>query len=193
MRVDLPNALTLSRIGVIPFIVGLLFWASPKAYFIAAILFILACITDYFDGYFARTYQKVSPFGKFLDPLADKLLIAAILLMLTGNGQIAGASLIPAVIILLREILVSGLREFLAEIQISLPVSHVAKWKTGIQMTALSVLLLSGSLPCLKFLKIYGVIGLWSAALLTLMTGYDYFKATQRYLEQQDKQRPLTP
>lgn len=183
MNVDLPNALTLSRIGVIPFIVGLFFWASPGAYLMATILFVFACITDYFDGYFARTYQKVSRLGSFLDPLADKLLIATTLLMLTGNGQIKGASLIPAVVILLREILVSGLREFLAEIQISLPVSHVAKWKTGIQMTSLSLLLLSGSANSLKILEGFGLTGLWIAAILTFITGYDYLKASQRYFD----------
>lgn len=191
MSIDLPNALTLSRIGAIPFIIGLLFWASPVAYLIATVLFIIACITDYFDGYFARTYHKVSHLGSFLDPLADKLLIATTILMLTGNGQIKGASLIPAVIILLREILVSGLREFLAELQISLPVSHVAKWKTGIQMLSLSALLLSGSTDSLKILGMWGVLGLWIAASLTLVTGYDYLKANQRYFAQQD--RPSAP
>jgi len=142
----------------------------------------LACVTDYLDGYFARALKQTSRFGIFLDPVADKLLVAATLLMLVGFGRITGLSLIPAVIILCREILVSGLREFLADVHVDVPVTRLAKWKTGIQMLALCLLMVE-NLPGLPFsLEPIGLIGLWIAAALTLRTGFDYLRAGLKYM-----------
>ena len=126
----LPNLLTLLRIVFIPIVGALFYLQSSTGHYIAAALFILACVTDYLDGYYARIYHQVTDLGRFLDPIADKLLICSTLLLLVGFDQIKGLSLIPAIVILCREILVSGLREYLAEAHLSLPVSALAKWKT---------------------------------------------------------------
>ena len=134
---SLPNMLTLSRIGIIPLLILLFYLDRPLASWGALALFAIAGITDYFDGYFARHRKQVSAFGRFLDPIADKLLVAAVLLMLVATQRVAGLVVLPALVILCREILVSGLREYLAEIKVSVPVSRLAKWKTGIQMLAL--------------------------------------------------------
>ncbi len=178
----IPNLLTFIRIGLIPVVVGLFYFDRPWSNSIAAFFFIMACITDYLDGYFARTLQQTTRFGSFLDPVADKLLVAATLLMLVGFGRIQGLSLIPAVIILCREILVSGLREFLAEANVSVPVTELAKWKTAIQMAALSFLIIE-SIPHLPVpLDLIGIVGLWIAALLTLVTGFDYLRAGLKHM-----------
>ena len=142
MLLTLPNVLTLSRVAVIPMFVGLFFLESSSGQWIACAVFTLAGITDFFDGYLARSRGQLSAFGTFLDPVADKLLVASALLMMVGFGQIADLAIIPAVIILCREIMVSGLREFLAGLSISLPVSKFAKWKTTIQMIAIGILIL---------------------------------------------------
>ena len=141
MMLTLPNILTLARVAVIPLFVGLFFLESATWQWIACGLFALAAITDFFDGYVARARAQLSAFGTFLDPIADKLLVASALLMMVGFGQIAGVTIIPAVIILCREILVSGLREYLAGISVGLPVSRLAKWKTTIQMVAIGFLI----------------------------------------------------
>ena len=181
-QTTVPNVLTFMRIALIPVIVGLFYFDRPWSNWIAAFFFIIACITDYLDGYFARTLKQTTRFGIFLDPVADKLLVAATLLMLVGFGRIQGLSLIPAVIILCREILVSGLREFLAEARVSIPVTRLAKWKTGIQMTALSLLIIE-TIPGIPFsLDILGIGGLWIAALLTLITGFDYLRAGLKHM-----------
>ncbi len=186
MLTDLPNILTLSRIAVIPLLVLLAGIGAPWAAFCAAALFSLAGITDYFDGYFARERQQLSDFGRMLDPIADKLLVGATLMALVGLGHLPGWGLYPAIVIMLREILVSGLREYLAEIRVGLPVTKLAKWKTGVQMVALGLLLLGepgarfiglGWLP----LNVLGAILLWTAALLTLVTGWDYLTAGLRH------------
>ena len=143
----------------------------------AFILFSLACITDYFDGYFARIRKEISKLGTFLDPIADKLLVASVILILTSKEIITDYEIIPALIILLREIAVSGLREFLAGIKVSVPVSKIAKIKTGLQLIALGILILSeGGFTIIPVL-IFGKIALWIAALLTLYTWYDYLKS----------------
>lgn len=181
-QTTVPNLLTFMRIALIPVIVCLFYFDRPWSNWIAALFFIAACITDYLDGYFARTLKQTTRFGIFLDPVADKLLVAATLLMLVGFGRIQGLSLIPAVIILCREILVSGLREFLAEVRVSIPVTRLAKWKTGIQMTALSLLIIE-TIPGVPFsLDPLGIIGLWVAALLTLITGFDYLRAGLKHM-----------
>jgi cardiolipin synthase len=172
-----PNLLTLLRILLIPLVIILVYLPGKVTDMIAVGLFMTACFTDYLDGYFARAWKQTSSLGRFLDPIADKLLVAAILLMLVELNRVSGISLIPAIIILCREILVSGLREFLAELQVPLPVSRLAKWKTAIQMMALGCLLIEPtSLPEITVHAI-GLAGLWCAALLTLFTGYDYLRA----------------
>lgn len=179
----LPNLLTFARIALIPVVVGLFYFDRPLSNWLAAFFFIVACITDYLDGYFARTLKQTTKFGIFLDPVADKLLVAATLLMLVGFGRIQGISLIPAVIILCREILVSGLREFLAEARVSVPVTRLAKWKTAIQMIALSLLIIEDIPRFPVPIDVIGTIGLWIAAVLTLITGFDYLRVGLKHME----------
>jgi cardiolipin synthase len=179
MLSDLPNILTLSRIAAIPVLVLLVALKTPWADLAAASLFTAAAITDYFDGKLAREMLQLSDFGRMLDPIADKLLVGATLMALVGFGHLPGWGIYPAIVIMLREILVSGLREYLAEIRVGLPVTKLAKWKTGVQMTALGLLLLGATgahIIGLGFLPMawIGGILLWSAALLTLITGWDY-------------------
>ena len=171
---QLPNILTILRITLVPLVVLFMYVEHHKVAWISATLFTLAGITDYFDGYFARRFQSTSHFGKFLDPVADKLLVASVLLMLAGLGTLQGIALIPAVIILCREILVSGLREFLAEIAVPLPVTRLAKWKTALQLFSLAFLIWGDPFPHYLPVPFIGLWGLWGAALLTLVTGYDY-------------------
>ena len=177
MKFNLPNILTLSRIIVIPVIVALIYLKSPFYGWVAFILFCIAGITDYFDGYFARIRNEISNLGTFLDPIADKLLVASVILILTSKGIIADWETIPALIILLREIAVSGLREYLAEIKVSVPVSKIAKLKTSLQLVALGILILSESGITIVPILLLGKIALWLAALMTLYTGYDYLKS----------------
>ena len=181
-QTTVPNLLSISRILMVPVVVGLFFLDSPLGNWLAAFIFIVACITDYLDGYFARTLKQTSNLGIFLDPMADKLLVAATILMLVGMNRIEGIHLIAAVIILCRELLVSGLREYLADVRVTVPVSQLAKWKTSIQMTALSILII-GNIPALPLpLHEIGLGGLWIAAVLTLITGFDYLRASFRHI-----------
>ena len=186
MLTDLPNLLTLSRIAAIPLLVVLVALRDPVADLTACVLFSTAAITDYFDGKLARTRRQQSDLGRMLDPIADKLLVGAALMMLVGQGRLSSWGLYPAIVIMLREILVSGLREYLAGIRIGLPVTSLAKWKTGFQMGALGTLLAGDStarLVHLPFIPI-GMIGeamLWVAAALTLLTGWDYLTAGLRH------------
>jgi cardiolipin synthase len=175
MMTSLPNLLTLSRICVIPVLLALLYFHSPLTRWIALILFAFAGLTDYLDGYLARHRGEVSAFGRFLDPIADKLLVSAMIVMLVAIDQIVGLVVVPAIVILCREILVSGLREYLAEIRVPLPVSRLAKWKTVLQMIALGFLIVGDSAsPAGWPVDAIGNTGLWIAAVLTLITGYDY-------------------
>lgn len=176
MLTSLPNLLTLSRIVAIPILVVLLFVEHPAAAWLACIIFTVAAVTDYFDGHFARTRRQVSAIGVFLDPIADKLLVAAVILMLVATARIHRFAVLPALVILCREILVSGLREFLASLQVSVPVSRLAKWKTAIQMVALGFLIVGEAGPDWVPVRMIGEAGLWSAAILTLFTGYDYLR-----------------
>ena len=177
MKLNLSNILTLSRILVIPVIVVLIYLKAPYYGWIAFILFCLAGITDFFDGYFARIRNEISNLGTFLDPIADKLLVAAVILILTSKEVIANWETIPALIILLREIAVSGLREYLATIKVSVPVSKISKLKTSLQLIALGILILSESGLTIVPIILIGKIALWSAGLLTLYTGYDYLRS----------------
>ena len=177
MLQSLSNTLTITRILVIPIIVLLIFMKGPLSAWTAFILFCLVGITDYFDGYFARMRKEISKLGIFLDPIADKLLVASVILILTSKEIISNFEIIPALIILVREITVSGLRDFLAGIKVGIPVSKIAKFKTVLQLIALGILILSeGEITILPIL-LFGKIALWLAAILTLYTGYDYLKS----------------
>ena len=186
MLTDLPNVLTLSRIAAIPLLVALVAGGHTVTDCLACLLFAAAAITDYFDGKLARSRRQQSDLGRMLDPIADKLLVGAGLMMLVGMGRVSPAGLYPAIVIMLREILVSGLREYLAGIRIGLPVAGLAKWKTGFQMGALGTLLAgdsSAGLLHLSFLPVslFGEAMLWVAAGLTLVTGWDYLLAGYRH------------
>jgi cardiolipin synthase len=194
MIVMLPNLLTLSRIFSIPFIVGCFYMDGFLAHLMATVLFIIACLTDFFDGYFARQWRQVSAFGRFLDPVADKLLISTILLMLSGVGIISGIHLIAATIILAREVIVSGLREFMSQMQMILPVTRYAKWKTGMQMASVSCLLSSAMFPDVVILKNAGIILLWLAVIMTIFTGARYLRfGIVRIMDHPKKQYPPSP
>ena len=185
---SLPNILTLSRIVTVPLLVALLWYPGWElGYALGFALYCLMGITDYFDGYLARAQGTVSKLGQFLDPIADKIMIAAVILMLVGTrhetASITGLHLVPALVILLREIAVSGLREFLAELRVSLPVSHLAKYKTTFQIVALGALILAGAVPQLGWVKDVGLVSLWAAAVLTLVTGWDYLRVGLKHMD----------
>ncbi|NFV79018.1 CDP-diacylglycerol--glycerol-3-phosphate 3-phosphatidyltransferase [Magnetospirillum aberrantis] len=182
MMTSLPNLLTLSRIVVIPLVVATFYVDGALARWVACALFVAAAITDWFDGYLARSRNQVSALGRFLDPIADKLLVAAVLLMLVAFDRVAPATVPAALVILLREILVSGLREFLAEIRIGMPVSRLAKWKTAIQMVALAVLLVGDVGPAEVPVRQIGEVCLWAAAVLTMITGWDYLRSGLKHM-----------
>lgn len=177
MPTTFPNLLTLSRIVVIPLLVGTFFLEKPLANWLACTLFTAAALTDFLDGYLARSWDQVTRFGRFLDPVADKIMVATVLFMMVALNWINGWLILAALVILIREILVSGLREFLAEINIGVPVSRLAKWKTALQMIAIALLLLENAGPPALMLRDLGTWGLWIAAGLTLFTGYDYLRA----------------
>lgn len=172
----IPNILTLSRIFSIPFIIACFYINNAAAHFAATTLFIIACITDFFDGYLARQWKQVSALGRFLDPIADKLLVSTILLMLSGNGSISSIHLVGACIILAREIIVSGLRGFLAEMRMKISVTKYAKWKTATQMLSMACLLTAAMFPKIEKIKDIGIFSLWIAVFMTLITGARYLK-----------------
>jgi cardiolipin synthase len=192
----LPNLLTYARIAAVPVVVGLMYWQSILdgglwVRWVALGVFVAAAITDVLDGYFARMYGQQSSLGRMLDPIADKLLVASCLLMLAAEESIRGWSLLAAVIILCREILVSGLREYLAELRVSVPVSRLAKWKTTWQLIAVGFLIageagdkLASDMFKHEILVItnVGLALLWLSALVTLYTGWDYMRAGLRHM-----------
>ncbi|PYE28578.1 cardiolipin synthase [Rhizobium sp. PP-WC-2G-219] len=185
---NIPNLLTYARILAVPLIVLCFFiegklQSSDFARWTALGLFAVASITDFFDGYLARIWKQTSNIGRMLDPIADKLLVASVLLLVAADGTIAGWSIWAAIIILCREILVSGLREYLAALKVSVPVTRIAKWKTTIQMVAIA-LLLAGPAgdKVLPYTTETGIAMLWLAAAITLYTGYDYFRAGLKHL-----------
>lgn len=184
---SLPNLLTISRIVVIPVIFMMVYIQASLWQLLAAVLFIVASITDYLDGYLARARNETSAFGRLLDPIADKLLVtSALVVILAVPGMVVcKLSYIPVIVILCREILVSGLREFLMEVKVGMPVTRLAKWKTGFQMTALSMMLLKG-------FWLWGGIGeilLWIAGVLTFITGYQYFQKSLNYVKKIEKEK----
>jgi cardiolipin synthase len=186
---SLPNLLTLSRILAVPILVFLLWRPAPLDYAITFVLYCIVGITDYFDGYLARAQGRISRLGQFLDPIADKIMIGAVLIMLISSRkanpvpEIAGLNIIPALVILLREIIVSGLREYLASLQVSVPVSALAKWKTTFQLLALGALILGGAVPDQPWVHDVGIFCLWAAAALTLVTGYDYLRIGLKHMD----------
>ncbi|XUU59680.1 CDP-diacylglycerol--glycerol-3-phosphate 3-phosphatidyltransferase [Erythrobacter sp. HA6-11] len=199
----LPNILTLSRILALPLLAFFLWWPDWKlGYLIGFVLYCLIGITDYFDGYLARSQGTVSKLGMFLDPIADKIMVAAVILVLTAQGYLRGPivgdfHVFAGLIILVREIAVSGLREFLGGLQVSVPVSKLAKWKTTFQLVSLGALIGGGGLfgpPCTaalveckpmgdQIVHLIGLGSLWAAAILTLVTGWDYLRVGLKHME----------
>jgi cardiolipin synthase len=192
----LPNLLTYARIAAVPAVVACMYWQAILQggvwlRWVALAIFISAGITDFFDGYVARIWSQQSTFGRMLDPIADKLLVSSCLLMLAADGTIKGWSLWAAIVILCREILVSGLREYLAELRVSVPVTQLAKWKTTVQLVAIGFLL-AGEAGDEEVSRMLGRVTtaitevgiglLWISALVTLYTGWDYFRAGVRHL-----------
>jgi CDP-diacylglycerol---glycerol-3-phosphate 3-phosphatidyltransferase len=176
---SLPNILTYARVAAVPLVAGFLFWPQePWARWTALAIFIAAALSDFFDGYLARAWSQQSSLGRMLDPIADKLLVSAVLLVLAANQTISGPSLWAAIVILCREILVSGLREYLAELRVPMPVTAVAKWKTTVQLVALGFLIAGPAAETIAPGAVTtGIVLLWIAAILTLYTGWDYMKA----------------
>ncbi len=183
-----PNLLTYARILAVPVVVGCMYWQSILQggiwlRWLALAIFIAAGITDILDGYFARSLGQQSSFGRMLDPIADKLLVSSCLLMLAADETIRGWSLWAAIVILCREILVSGLREHLAELRVSVPVTRLAKWKTAVQLVAIGFLLAGQAGDAIiPGVTLTGLVLLWISAIVTLYTGYDYFRAGVRHL-----------
>lgn len=180
---SLPNILTLSRIAVIPALVTTFYIGGPMSNWVAFGLFTLAGITDLLDGMIARAYGTTSKLGQFLDPVADKLMVAATIVMLAAFDRVTGIHILALIVILCREILVSGLREFLAELRVSMPVTALAKWKTTFQMVAIGTLLIGEAAPPWLPAEIVGLMCLWLAAGLTLYTGYDYLRAGLKHMD----------
>ena len=185
-----PNLLTLSRILAVPLLVFLLWRPTPVDYAITFVLYCIVGITDYFDGYLARAQGQISRLGQFLDPIADKIMVAAVIIMLVASRKADGNppilqdfNIIAALIILLREIIVSGLREFLAELRVGMPVSQLAKWKTTFQLVALGALILGGALPAYEWVHLVGIVSLWAAAAMTMITGYDYLRIGLKHMD----------
>ena len=186
---SLPNLLTLSRIFAVPILVFLLWRPTPIDYAVTFVLYCIVALTDYLDGYLARAQGRISRLGQFLDPIADKIMVAAVLIMLISSRranpvpEIDGLHIIAGLVILLREIIVSGLREFLGPLNISMPVSRLAKWKTTFQLIALGALILGGAVPQEVWVHDTGLIFLWAAAALTLVTGYDYLRVGLTHMD----------
>lgn len=185
---SLPNMLTYGRIVAVPLVVLCFFLeghlqSTALARWTALGIFVVASITDFLDGYLARIWKQQSTIGRMLDPIADKLLVSAVLLLLAADGTIAGWTLWAAIIILCREILVSGLREYLAELKVGVPVTRLAKWKTAIQMVAIGFLLAGpAGDKVLPHTTEIGLGLLWISAMITLYTGWDYFRAGLKHV-----------
>ncbi len=190
---NVPNMLTLSRIAATPVICVLMAVDAIWAGWLALAMWIYACVTDFLDGYLARTYRQQSSLGRFLDPIADKLLVGLALLVMVGTGRVTGVHIVAAAIILGREILVSGLREHMAELNVVVAVTRLAKWKTAVQMVALGFLVLGPAGPALGPITTVhiGLVGLWAAALITLITGWSYLQASLGHIAAADR-RPNT-
>jgi cardiolipin synthase len=184
---SLPNMLTYARIVAVPALVLSYYLEGYVGRWLSLAIFLAACVTDFFDGYLARVWQQQSAIGRLLDPIADKLLVAASLMLLVSDDTIGGWSLLAAIVILTREIFVSGLREFLAGLRMSVPVTQLAKWKTTMQMVAIGILLLGPAGDrFFPYVTYTGLLLLWVSALVTLYTGFDYFRTGLRHLLAED-------
>ncbi len=183
MLTTLPNLLTLSRIVAVPVVIGTFYLDAPLGPWLGCAIFTVAALTDWLDGHIARTWEQQSELGRFLDPVADKVLVATTLFMLGMTGRFAALSILPALVILCREILVSGLREHLAELRVRVPVSPLAKWKTAIQMVAIGFLIVGDAGPKGLPVRLIGEVLLWLAAGLTIKTGYDYLRAGLAHMQ----------
>lgn len=180
---NLPNLLTYGRIVAVPLVAGFLMWDTYAARWIALAIYVAAAITDFFDGYLARKWQQQSSLGRMLDPIADKVLVSVVLLVLAASPILYDGHLWAAIIILSREVLVSGLREYLGELQVSVPVTQIAKWKTTVQLVAIGFLIAGpAGDTIIPYVTEVGLALLWIAAGLTLYTGYDYFRAGIRHV-----------
>lgn len=180
MTLNLPTLLTLSRIVVLPLLIGLLYLPFAWAGWIGLTLYCLCAATDFLDGWIARKYNQITALGTFLDPISDKIFVAALLVALVGTGHLGGIWIVPVIVILTREFVVSGLREYLGPKNVQIPVSKLAKWKTAVQMIAVGFLI-AGSIS--GFILVIGQIGLTAAAVLTVMTGWDYLKGALPHLK----------
>lgn len=190
MTWNLPNILTFGRIIAVPLFVACFYFEGDVWRLTALALFIVASVTDFLDGYLARAWSQQSKLGQMLDPIADKLLVGAALIMLVADDTINNLTVIAAVIILSREILVSGLREFLGLLRVSVPVTRIAKFKTAAQLGALAMLLLAPLLDQKSLAtELVGDSLLWLAAILTLYTGLDYLRAGSKYLVEEKENR----
>ena len=186
----LPNLLTLARIALTPVFVAAFWLDMPGGRWAAFVLFVVAAVTDYADGWIARRRNVVSRLGAMLDPIADKLLIASALLMLVYMDDIRGFVIIPALIILAREILVSGMREFLATISVQVPVSSISKFKTVVQVIAIAMLILAPAIEHVwGWVHRAGIVALWGAAVLTIYTGFSYVRANVAHVAGEDLRR----
>ncbi|WP_092495184.1 CDP-diacylglycerol--glycerol-3-phosphate 3-phosphatidyltransferase [Faunimonas pinastri] len=181
---SIPNILTYGRIAASPLVGATFFVPNDWAHWIAFFIFVAASVTDYFDGYLARLWKQQSSLGRMLDPIADKLLVSVSILVLVADGMLTGWSIWAAIIVLMREVFVSGLREFLAELRVSLPVTRLAKWKTTLQLVALAALLVAPAIQGARSGMIIdlGLTFFWIAAIVTLYTGFDYFRAALKHL-----------
>ena len=193
MLTTLPNLLTLSRILAMPLVVVTFYLPAPWGPWIGCGIFSLAGFTDWLDGRLARAWQQQSEWGRFLDPIADKLLVAGTLLMLTATQRITAWAVLPALVILSREILVSGLREHLAGMRVKVPVTNLAKWKTTIQMVSIGILLVGDAGPEPLHAQLLGEAMLWIAAVFTLVTGYKYFHAGISHVGVEETRRQNAP
>ena len=192
MKIKIPNYLTIGRIIIVPIFVISFYLPGFYGDIIPLVLFVTASFTDFLDGLLARMYKEESKLGELLDPIADKILVAAALILLVMNGTIKNYEVIAAIIILTREILISGLREFLAKGKIKLPVSNLAKLKTFLQMFSISILLTGETGNKIVNFQDYnaqtiGIILLWFSAFLTLYTGYDYLRKGIDHAISEDK------
>ena len=180
---NLPNILTYARIAAVPAVAGLILWGGHPARWAALAIYVLAAISDFLDGWLARRWKQQSSLGRMLDPIADKVLVAVVVLVLCADDILRGGHIWAAIIILSREVLVSGLREYLGELQVSVPVTQIAKWKTTVQLLAIGFLIAGpAGDTVIPHTTTIGIAMLWVAAGLTLYTGYDYFRAGIRHV-----------
>lgn len=180
---NIPNALSISRLFLLPLIMAGLFMEAqigPLATWFCFVLYLIAALTDYLDGYLARKFNQISEFGVFFDPISDKIFVGALLVLLVGFGRLEGLWMVPVILILSRELLVSGLREYLGPYNVQMPVTPLAKWKTATQMAALGLIILGAVIP---LALMAGQVLLLVATLLTLQTGWIYLKTGLEFMK----------